>query len=284
MPIELERGQFFGRVLASAQWESFRMSETLYARGALLPWHRHDESYLTFVLAGGYRERTARQTQSCGARAVVLHPAGESHEDDFAERPTRCLNVVPAQSFTARLGGAVVPLERGQLAEGAHVASIGVRLSAELRRADAASPLIVEGLLLELFGALARESDSCRGPAWLAEVRSILARRFAEKVTLAELADAVGVHPVHLARAFRKHCGTSVGEHVRALRLEHAREQILAGAPLVEVAVQTGFADQSHLTKAFSRAFGVGPAEYRRIQGRSSATRSRRAARRIVRA
>lgn len=282
MPIHLSRGEFFGRVVAAAQWESFRVSETLYARGALLPWHRHEESYLTFVLAGGYRERTDRRTQSCGARAVVLHPAGESHEDDFAERPTRCLNVVPSPSFTARLGGAVVPLERGDLAEGAHVASIGARLSAELRRADAASPLIVEGLLLELFGVLSRERDARVGPAWLTEVRSLLARRFAEKVTLAELAEAVGVHPVHLARAFRKHCGTSIGEHVRALRLEHARAEVLAGVPLAEVAVRSGFADQSHFTKAFSRAFGVGPAEYRRIQGRSSATRSARAARRIV--
>jgi AraC family transcriptional regulator len=110
----------------------------------------------------------------------------------------------------------------------------------------------------------------------------MLARRFAEKVTLAELGDAVGVHPVHLARAFRKHCGTSIGEHVRALRLEHARDEVLAGVPLAEVAVRSGFADQSHFTKAFSRAFGIGPAAYRRIQGRSSATRSSRAARRIV--
>jgi hypothetical protein len=52
MAIVLGSGEFFGRVVTAAQWEPFRMSETRYARGALLPWHRHDESYLTFVLAG----------------------------------------------------------------------------------------------------------------------------------------------------------------------------------------------------------------------------------------
>jgi AraC family transcriptional regulator len=274
MPIILGRGEFFGRVVTAAQWGSFRMSETRYARGALLPWHRHEESYVTFVLSGGYRERSARRTQSCAARSAVLHPAGDTHEDDFAEHATRCLNVVLAPSFMARLGGAVVPLDRGDVAMGPQVAAIGARLAAELRRCDEASPLIAEGLLLELFGTLVRTTEAS-GPSWLAEVHSILSRRFAEKLGLASLAAEVGVHPVHLARAFRRRYGTSVGEHVRALRLQWAREEVVRGGSLAEIAMQAGFADQSHFTKAFSRAFGIGPAEYRRIQKRSGATRSR---------
>ncbi|MEA2465342.1 MAG: AraC family transcriptional regulator [Acidobacteriota bacterium] len=283
MAIVLGSGEFFGRVVTAAQWEPFRMSETRYARGALLPWHRHDESYLTFVLAGGYRERSVRQTQSCAARSMVLHPAGETHEDDFSEQPARCLNVVLAPSFTARLGAAAVPLERGGMVEGAQVASIGARLAAELRRSDAASQLMVEGLLLELFGTLARSASGSRAPSWLDEADAILQRRFTEKLSLGGLAEMVGVHPVHLARAFRKRYGVSVGERVRALRLELAREQVLAGVPLAEVATQAGFADQSHLTRSFTRAYGVAPAEYRRVQGCFAATRSRRAPGRTLR-
>jgi AraC family transcriptional regulator len=275
MAIVLGSGEFFGRMVTAAEWEPFRMSETRYARGALLPWHRHDESYLTFVLAGGYRERSVRQTQSCAARSIVLHPAGETHEDDFSEQPARCLNVVLAPSFTARLGAAAVPLERGGMIEGAHVASIGARLAAELRRSDTASQLMVEGLLLELFGTLARSSTDSRGPAWLEEAHAILQRRFTEKLSLGSLAELVGVHPVHLARAFRKRFGMSVGERVRALRLELALEQVMGGIPLAEVATAAGFADQSHFTRAFTRAYGASPAEYRRVQGCFAPTRSR---------
>jgi AraC family transcriptional regulator len=274
MPIILGRGEFFGRVVTAVQWEPFRMSETRYARGALLPWHRHEESYLTFVLSGGYRERSARRTQSCAARSVVLHPPGDTHEDDFAEHATRCLNVVLMPSFTARLGGAVVPLDRGDVAVGPQVASIGARLASELRRSDDASPLIVEGLLLELFGTLVRSGDGARS-SWVAEAEAILARRFAEKLSLARLAEEVGVHPVHLARTFRRHYGASVGEYVRALRLQWARDAIADGGTLAEIAMQAGFADQSHFTKAFARTFGVAPGEYRRIQKRSGTTRSR---------
>jgi AraC family transcriptional regulator len=265
MAIVLNRGEFFGRVVAAAQWEPFRMSETRYARGTFLPWHRHEESYLTFVLAGGYRERSAGRTRTCVERSVVLHPAGDMHEDDFAERPTRCLNVIVCPSFTARLGAAAAPLHRGDVIDGTHVSAIATRISAELRRRDTVTGLIVEGLLLELFGTISRAvPDGRRTPPWLAEAHAMIGRRFAEKIALGGVADAVGVHPAHLARAFRRRFGVSVGEHVRALRLEAARAQISGGVPLAKAAAQAGFSDQSHFTKAFSRAFGVAPSEYRR--------------------
>ncbi|HEY6136391.1 MAG TPA: hypothetical protein VI670_01375, partial [Thermoanaerobaculia bacterium] len=107
--------EFFGRVVGAAAWKPFRISETRYARGAFLPPHRHEESYLTFVLAGGYRERSGGRTRACEERSLVFHPAGDTHEDDFAERPTRCLNIVVTQEFVERLGHAAAPLDRGDV-------------------------------------------------------------------------------------------------------------------------------------------------------------------------
>lgn len=265
MPILLARGEFFGRVVSTAQWEPFRIAETRYARGAFLPLHRHDESYLTFVLSGGYHERSSSRTRACPERSLVLHPAGDTHEDDFAERPTRCLNVVIGTAFTSRLGDAAAPLHRGDVVAQPQVMSIAARLASEMHRGDSAAPLIIEGLLLELFGTVARSvTDERRTPAWLAEAHALVSRRFAEKLGLGEVAAAVGVHPAHLARAFRRRYGVSVGEHVRAVRLEWARDAVASGIALATVAAQAGFVDQSHFTKAFSRVHGVAPSEYRR--------------------
>jgi AraC family transcriptional regulator len=264
MALQLDCGEFFGRVISAARWDAFRVSETRYARGALLPWHRHEESYVTFVLSGGYRERSAARVLQCAADSIVLHPPGDTHEDDFAERPTRCLNVVLDSAFVARLGSAADALHRGDVVERTEVASIGARLAVELRRGDAVAPLMVEGLLLELFASIARNSEDRRVPPWIAEAQAILARRFMEKVTLGALASEVGVHPTHFARAFRRYTGASVGERVRALRIEWSRVQLASAEPLASIAAQAGFADQSHFTKAFTRAHGVGPAEYRR--------------------
>ena len=260
--ITLQRGAFFGRSVAAGQWGELSLSETRYARGAFLPWHRHEEAYLTFVLAGGYRERLAGETRLCAPRSLVLHPAGDTHEDDFAERPSRCLNVVLGARFAAMLG-------RGGVIEDAAVSSFGARLAAELRRADEAAPLVAEGLLLELFGTLMRrgDEDGRRLPAWLREARSLVEQRWRSNVGLTDLAETVGVHPVHLARSFRTHYGVTVGEHVRALRIAHARERIAAGDALASVASEAGFADQSHFTRCFTRAMGVTPAAYRRQFG-----------------
>jgi AraC family transcriptional regulator len=134
-----------------------------------------------------------------------------------------------------------------------------------MRVADAAAELIVEGLLLELFGTVARNGrDDRRTPPWLAEAHAILGRRFGEKIGLGEIAAEVGVHPTHFARSFRRRYGLSVGEHVRALRLEWAQREIARGTALSAVAAQAGFADQSHFTKAFAKAAGITPSEYRR--------------------
>jgi AraC-like DNA-binding protein len=45
-------------------------------------------------------------------------------------------------------------------------------------------------------------------------------------------------------------------------RLEFARQRIHLGRPLVEVACETGFADQAHFTRAFKSAVGLTPARY----------------------
>ena len=106
-------------------------------------------------------------------------------------------------------------------------------------------------------------------PRWLGVARELLRERCGEEVTVGEVARACGVHPVHLARAFRRHFGASPGAYLRRCRLERAAARLRdARESLGEVALRSGFADQSHLTTAFRRAHGVTPAEYRRLLGR----------------
>jgi AraC family transcriptional regulator len=167
-------------------------------------------------------------------------------------------------AFVRRLGAAAEALDRGGVVAAPQMALIGDRVSSELRALDASSPMIIEGLLLELFGLLVRSDTPRKTPAWLTEAHAILGRTFAEKPSLSDVAAEVGVHPVHLARAFRHHFGVSVGEHVRALRVAYARERIAAGVALTVVAAEAGFADQSHFTRTFTRLLGISPAEYRR--------------------
>ena len=80
----------------------------------------------------------------------------------------------------------------------------------------------------------------------------------------------VGVHPVTLARAFRRTFGCTIGEYLRRLRIERAAEQLATGTqPLAEIALAAGFADQSHFSNVFRRRVGMSPSAYRReVRGR----------------
>src|SRR5207245_9502665 len=90
-----------------------------------------------------------------------------------------------------------------------------------------------------------------REPLWLTQAREALHDHCGEQVRVADIAAAVGVHPVHLPRAFHARYGTPVGAYLRALRLDRAATRLAAtGDAIAEIASQTGFDDQIHFTRA----------------------------------
>jgi AraC family transcriptional regulator len=140
----------------------------------------------------------------------------------------------------------------------------------ELDDRDSSSPFALEALGMELVALCARHHGAIprRAPAWLARVRDRLREESSHQFTIASLAAEAGVHPVHLARVFRRFLGASPGEFWRACRIDRARHLLVSALPLCEVAQAAGFYDQSQLANAFKRATGLRPSVYRRRFGR----------------
>ena len=152
---------------------------------------------------------------------------------------------------------------------GGWLGSLMRRLYSEFRNSDEVSPLVMEGLGLEIMSELSRNSIKDRAhksPAWLDRARDLIHSRFSECLTLAGIAASVVVHPVHLASEFRRFYSCSVGEYVRRLRIEFACEEIArSDAPLTQIALEAGFSDQSHFCKTFKHLTGMTPSQYRSI-------------------
>jgi AraC family transcriptional regulator len=84
-------------------------------------------------------------------------------------------------------------------------------------------------------------------------------------LSLTSLAEAIGIHPVYLASEFRRHYRRSIGAYVRRLRVDYACRQLTTTeAPLAEIALAAGFADQSHFSRTFKSHVGMTPLAYRR--------------------
>jgi len=73
------------------------------------------------------------------------------------------------------------------------------------------------------------------------------------------------VHPAYLARTFRSHFGTPLGSYARRLRLTWAASQLSStDDPIARIALEAGFFDQSHFTRAFRQSYGMTPLAYRK--------------------
>lgn len=103
-----------------------------------------------------------------------------------------------------------------------------------------------------------------RAPAAVRDVCDVLEARLSNPPSLSELADLTGLNQFALLRAFRGITGLPPHAYLNQLRVRHARLLLDSGLPAADVAVQTGFADQAHLTRHFKRVVGVPPAAYQR--------------------
>jgi AraC-like DNA-binding protein len=131
--------------------------------------------------------------------------------------------------------------------------------------------LAVDGLVADLAHALAEKAHGAGAVSRRVDVRAVdRARQFldAERtraVHSRELEAITGLTRYDLARQFRAVLGTSPYRYLLMRRLELARAQLHRGRALADVALETGFADQAHFTRAFRNAFGLTPGRYRAL-------------------
>lgn len=126
-------------------------------------------------------------------------------------------------------------------------------------------PLQAEEKALRAVAVLAGASP-IRATQRVEDVRAILAADCSRRWTLSDVARAVHVSPYHLARQFRSATGQTIAGYLQGLRLALALDRLQEGEEdLARAAVELGFANHSHFTERFRRAYGVTPARLRTI-------------------
>jgi AraC-like DNA-binding protein len=271
MPITLSPGNYFGTVSRKREINDFRLTQTVYHPNFRIPKHAHEHPYFCFVLGGSFQETSGASVREYVSQDMVFHPAGEVHSDRFQLSGGRCFNLEMNARLVERMRDCGALLAERAKFRNDRVGWLCMRLHKEFHCKDSAALLAMEGLALELISeflrfSVARDSNQ---PRWLGRVLELLHARFSESLELAEIAQSVDVHPAYLARSFRLHLRTSVGEYVRGLRIKYACQQLICrDTPISEIAVAAGFADQSHFTRVFRRSTGFTPALYRASRSR----------------
>ena len=242
---------------------AFGLRYSVHLPRCALAAHEHPEARIVLPLQHVFESRHGRRALAVRQGEALYRPVGQSHSDRYDVAVGCVVLLLPGEAVLPRVGDAFV-------AQGRELSGVANALFAELPADDAAAGLVREGLaLLASTIVLQRRPLTERGsPHWLRTVAERLADTAAAAPTLTELARAVDREPAHVATSFRRVYGQSVGATLRRLRLEAARSCLERDpdCTLAEAALRSGFADQSHFTRHFSRLFGVTPGAYRRRQ------------------
>lgn len=233
--------------------------------------HRHDTYAVGFTMRGvqAFRYRGAA-THSVPGQVFVLHP-DELHDgragtgDGFRYR---ILYVEPALIRDALAdAGRPLPFARDAVTDDARLAAAIRQALADLDgpmdelRRDAVVQALADALAA-VDPAAGRVALSARHRQAVGRARERLDAGIETGVASAELEAATGLSRYEVARQFRACLGTSPHRYLVLRRLDRARALIQGGAALADAAAASGFADQSHMTRQFRRAYGLPPGRW----------------------
>jgi len=260
-------GNFFGAIHGAREQCGAIFTDVRHQSPRKLPRHSHELAFFALVLNGHYREHCGRSEGQYAPFTLMFRPSGIPHQDEIGPRGVRLYEIEIRPEWQKRLADCSAALDtpRDDIA-GGPLLWLAMKLFREVEASPARDDLAVECLLAEMLSRTSRSAqrESGHAPPWLPRILDKLHIEHCRRLTLDELAREAGVHPVHLSRVFRRCVGEGIGEHVHRLRVRTACERLLApDVSLSEVSFGTGFADQSHFTRAFRKITGMTPAAFR---------------------
>jgi AraC family transcriptional regulator len=228
-----------------------------------VPRHEHELAYVTVVLSGNYLEGDHGHLAQLQPFTAAFNPAGVTHSTvigpagasfftiEFRNEALRVLDLrLPSDTAFDRGAGSMLwP---------------GLRLYSAFKTQS--DPLGLEAYILEMLGAVAQfERPESSVPPWFRCVKERLREEFRSPVRMRDLARQAGIHPVHMARVFRRVEKQTPVEYQRRQQVRAACELLRDPEwPLSAIAAECGFADQSHFTRIFHRMTGITPGRLRK--------------------
>jgi AraC-like DNA-binding protein len=260
-------------------WKSDAFDGILFSRGMRMthpyPRHWHEELHLWAYTSGsgylGYGGNSYLVSQG----DFVVTPPGEVHENwvDGESGISFCGVYVDTAAFgrvSTQIAGRelTIPAFRDRLVRDKLVGQrfLAMHLAAERRR----SRLEQDELLLKFLHAFLSRCSAegaveapigCERSA-VRRAREYIEANFNESISLAKLGELTDLSPFYLHRVFCEETGMPPHAYQTQVRINRAKQMLRQRYSLAAVAVSTGFADQSHLTRHFQRLVGVTPGRF----------------------
>ena len=259
----LGQGEYAGDILGKVQQEGIYASVSRYHKHQFNDaWHCHENAHISFVLRGGCSEKKKNLYERLPG-TTTFYLSGEPHQMVNMHNSLH-VNLEMDASFFNRFG----------FSEDAFGKTIGrtpdarflmLKVYRELIAADDLALPSIQMLLLEFLDRAEKWRYEQNIPEWMRKIHALMNDRWAETLTLDDLATAAGVHPVTVSHYFPYYFACTFGAYMRKLKVEKALQLLKSGSSLTETAYTCGFYDQSHFTRAFKEFTGYLPAYFQKL-------------------
>lgn len=245
--VELLSARFRGHAFARHWHETLNFG--VVERGANFYWHRGSEKV-------------------AGAGAVNLMNPGEIHDGRGDDWSQFMLHVEP--DAVREVCADRLPYFRETVIEDAALAGLLRRTHAALR--NDTDPLAGQSLFTAALAALVERHGgggsfrSAAADPRVRRMRAFIHDNLGDRISLDDIADVGGLGRFHALRTFRDAVGLPPHAYLRQCRVHRAAALLGRGVAPVEAAAVSGFADQSHLNRAFKTVYGMTPGAYLRKQ------------------
>jgi AraC-like DNA-binding protein len=237
------------------------------------PRHLHRE-YSVALMLGGKETTICRNTSFAAFSGnIILINAEEAHESHSINTEYRAFKI-PTTTLTEIARDVTHPAKNvyfpNLVIEDNLVFRVLLDLHVKLEQQG--SRLEHESQFVHSVGLLlARHSGANdvlpspgKEPQYVNVTREYIRAHYAENVSLAKLTSLTNLSQFHLLRVFGRQVGCPPHEYQTQVRITQARKLIREGHPILDVALATGFVDQSHFSRHFKRIVGIPPGQYSR--------------------
>lgn len=239
-----------------------KIADFSYRPDKYSPFHKDGTNRISILLNGQIKESNGKETHYAKTASFVIKAADAQHNNLYGPKGARVLSVGISTSLADGIFNTF--MDRWQWFHGVSVTKSIFPL-VKILKSDTSEIAIIEGLT-ELFASLppTLPSKVTLAPDWLSLLEERLLDEYDTNLQTAELAEWLDLHPVYLARVFRKFHHVSIQDFIQKKRIENVINNI-ASTPtsLAHLAFDNGFADQSHLNRVFKKWTGSSPGQFR---------------------
>lgn len=263
---ELEKEKYLGNTKKSFNTQQgIAVVETEYQNKVYEGWHSHNNAHITLFLKGGTTEKRKNFSETVGPGSLLFYHSDELHLNQDTLFPSRNINIEIEENLLKDLQISEAVIEKS-VQNSAFTKFLILKIFKETLTSDTFSADTITMLFSQISNAQNHLERFEKSPFWVKSLQELLNDCWNENPNLHDLGVILNLNPITISKHFPKYFGCTLGEYMRRIKINRSLSLIQSHENnLTEIALECGFADQSHFIRTFKSQTGFLPKQFQKL-------------------